>query len=128
MRAAADDVLAATLVNFLVGTVVLVVALGVSVLAEGLPDGAFPTNPVLYIGGLIGIAFIALSAAIVHRIGVLLLSLGMIAGQIIAALLLDLVTPGSTPPGVATYVGAGLTLVGVAVPLLAEQRRRALPR
>jgi len=128
VRAAADDVLAATLVNFLVGTVVLVVALGVSVLAEGLPDGAFPTNPVLYIGGLIGIAFIALSAAIVHRIGVLLLSLGMIAGQIIAALLLDLVTPGSTPPGVATYVGAGLTLVGVAVPLLAEQRRRALPR
>ncbi|GGM36835.1 membrane protein [Promicromonospora citrea] len=123
VRAAADDVLAATLVNFVVGTVVLGVALGVSVLVSGVPQGAFPTQPVLYVGGLIGIAFIAVSAAIVHRIGVLLLSLGMIAGQIVAALVLDVVTPGATPPGVATYVGAALTLVGVAVPLLAERRR-----
>lgn len=125
VRAAAGDVLAATLVNFVVGTVVLVAALGVSVLVEGLPDGAFPTDPLLYTGGLIGIAFIALSAAIVHRIGVLLLSLGMIAGQIVTALVLDAVTPGATPPGVATFVGAALTLVGVAVPLLAERRRPA---
>lgn len=125
VRAAAGDVLAATLVNFVVGTVVLVTALGVSVLVEGLPDGAFPTDPLLYTGGLIGIAFIALSAAIVHRIGVLLLSLGMIAGQIVTALVLDAVTPGATPPGVATFVGAALTLVGVAVPLLAERRRPA---
>lgn len=123
VRSAAGDVLAATLVNFVVGTVVLVAALGVSVLVEGVPDGAFPTNPLVYTGGLIGIAFIALSAAIVHRIGVLLLSLGMIAGQIVTALVLDVVTPGATPPGVATYVGAALTLIGVAVPLLAERRR-----
>lgn len=125
VRAAAGDVLAATLVNFVVGTVVLAAALGVSVLAEGLPAGAFPTDPLLYTGGIIGIAFIALSAAVVHRIGVLLLSLGMIAGQIVTALVLDAVTPGATPPGVATYVGAALTLVGVAVPLLAERRRHA---
>lgn len=125
VRAAAGNVLAATLVNFVVGTVVLAVALGVSVLAEGLPDGAFPANPLLYTGGTIGIAFIALSAAIVHRTGVLLLSLGLIAGQIVAALLLDAATPGATPPGVATYVGAALTLVGGAVPLLAERRRHA---
>ncbi|GAB2486045.1 DMT family transporter [Promicromonospora xylanilytica] len=125
VRAAAGDVLAATFVNFVVGTVVLATALGVSVLVEGLPDGAFPTDPLLYTGGLIGIAFIALSAAIVHRIGVLLLSLGMIAGQIVTALVLDALTPGATPPGVATFVGAALTLVGVAVPLLAERRRPA---
>ena len=62
----------------------------------------FPTNPLLYTGGIIGIAFIALSAAIVHRIGVLLLSLGMIAGQIVTALLLDVVTPGASAPGVTT--------------------------
>jgi transporter family-2 protein len=123
VRAAAGDVLAATLVNFVVGTVVLAAALGVSLLAEGLPDGAFPADPLLYTGGIIGIAFIALSAAVVHRIGVLLLSLGMIAGQIVTALVLDAVAPGATPPGVATYVGAALTLVGVAVPLLAERRR-----
>lgn len=125
VRAAAADVLAATLVNFLVGTLVLAAALGVSVLVEGLPDGAFPTDPLLYTGGIIGIAFIALSAAVVHRIGVLLLSLGMIAGQIVTALVLDAVTPTAAPPGAATYVGAALTLVGVAVPLLAERRRRA---
>jgi transporter family-2 protein len=125
VRAAAGDVLAATLVNFVVGTVVLAAALGVSVLAEGLPDGGFPADPLLYTGGIIGIVFIALSAAVVHRIGVLLLSLGMIAGQIVTALVLDAVTPGATPPGVTTYVGAARPVGGVAVRRLGGRRRHA---
>ncbi|PZR53082.1 EamA-like transporter family protein [Xylanimonas oleitrophica] len=128
VRAAAGTgsggIVAATFLNFVVGTAVLLVALGISVLVRGVPHGALPPEPLLYTGGLIGIAFIAISAAVVHRVGVLLLGLGMIAGQVVGALLLDVVTPGAQPPGAATYVGAALTLVAVAVPALTTRRRR----
>ncbi|WP_418275584.1 DMT family transporter [Isoptericola jiangsuensis] len=115
-------VAAATFGNFLVGTVVLLVALGVSVLVVGAPTGSLPTDLpldlVLYAGGLLGICFIAIQAAVVHRIGVLLLGLGMIAGQIVGALVLDAVVPDAAAPGAAMYAGAALTLVAVVVPLV----------
>ncbi|GAB2463713.1 hypothetical protein GCM10007967_17570 [Xylanimonas ulmi] len=119
---AAPGVCAATFLNFLVGTAVLAVALVISLLVQGPPRGTLPSEPWLYAGGVLGIAFIAISAAIVHRIGVLLLGLGMIAGQVVGALLLDVVTPGVDPPGPATYIGAVLTLVAVAAPALLHRR------
>jgi transporter family-2 protein len=120
-RGAGPGVLAATFVNFVVGTLMLVVALGVALLVQGPPHGGFPTEPWLYTGGVIGVGFIAVAAAIVHRIGVLLLALGQIAGQVVGALVLDVVTPHAAPPGVATYVGAALTLAAVAVPALGRR-------
>ncbi|MBO0607507.1 DMT family transporter [Myceligenerans salitolerans] len=122
VRAAADDVLAATFVNFAVGTTALLVALGLSVLFDGAPDGMLPADPLLYTGGAIGIVFIALGAAVVHRVGVLLLSLSLIAGQIVGALVLDVAAPDAAAPGPLTYAGAALTLVAVAIPLLFERR------
>ncbi|GAB4083391.1 DMT family transporter [Myceligenerans cantabricum] len=122
VRAAAEDVLAATFVNFVVGTVALLLALGLSILFDGAPDGALPADPLLYTGGVIGIVFIALGAAVVHRVGVLVLSLSLIAGQIVGALVLDVAAPDAAPPGPLTYVGAALTLVAVAIPLLFERR------
>ena len=104
--------------NFVVGTLALVLAFAVSVAVDGWPSGTFPTNPWLYTGGLIGMVFIAMQAAVVHRIGVLLLGLGMIAGQVVGALVLDVVAPDAAAPGLATYVGAALTLVAVAIPAL----------
>ncbi|NOW02261.1 DMT family transporter [Isoptericola chiayiensis] len=121
-------VAAATFVNFLVGTVALVLAFAVSVAVSGWPGGTlpadWPVDLVLYSGGLLGIVFIGIQAAVVHRIGVLLLGLGLIAGQILGALVLDVVAPGAAAPGAAMYVGAGLTLVAVAVPLLEARLRR----
>ncbi|MEU2200721.1 DMT family transporter [Isoptericola sp. NPDC019482] len=121
-------VLAATYVSFLVGTAALLVVFGVSLAVDGAPTGALPTRMpadlLLYSGGLLGIVFIALQAAVVQRIGVLLLGLGMIAGQVVGALVLDVVSPAVAPPGAATYVGAALTLVAVAVPLLEGALRR----
>ncbi|WP_207767657.1 MULTISPECIES: DMT family transporter [Isoptericola] len=125
-------VAAATFGNFVVGTAALAVAFGVSVLAVGPPTGTLPTqwplDLVLYSGGLLGIVFIAIQAAVVHRIGVLLLALGMIAGQIVGALLLDVVVPGVAAPGPAMFAGAALTLVAVTVPVvearLLRRRRR----
>ncbi|MFD6526612.1 MULTISPECIES: DMT family transporter [unclassified Isoptericola] len=124
-RAARDGgVLAATFVSFLVGTAALLVVFGVSLAVDGAPTGSFPPDLLLYSGGLLGIVFIALQAAVVQRIGVLLLGLGMIAGQVVGALALDLASPGAVPPGPATFAGAALTLVAVAVPLVEGALRR----
>ncbi|MFI2296370.1 DMT family transporter [Isoptericola sp. NPDC019571] len=117
-------VLAATFVSFLVGTAALLVVFGVSLAVDGAPTGSLPPDLLLYSGGLLGIVFIALQAAVVQRIGVLLLGLGMIAGQVVGALVLDVVSPAVAPPGAATYAGAALTLVAVAVPLLEGALRR----
>lgn len=120
----AAGVVAATFLNFVVGTLALLVAFAASVAVQGWPDGTLPSDLWLYTGGLIGIVFIGVSAAVVHRIGVLLLGLGMIAGQVVGALVIDVVAPDAAPPGLATYVGAALTLVAVAVPALEGLLRR----
>lgn len=127
-------VAAATFGNFVTGTAALAVAFGVSVLVAGPPTGTLPTqwplDLVLYSGGLMGIMFIAIQAAVVHRIGVLLLALGMIAGQIVGALVLDAVVPGVAAPGAAMYAGGALTLLAVTVPVVEARllRRRARTR
>ncbi|MGW5435949.1 DMT family transporter [Nocardia asteroides] len=78
----------ATLVNFAVGLAALCLFDLVILLTSGLPE-RFPTAPWLYLGGLIGVAFIALAAYTVGLIGVLLLGLTSVAGQLVASLILD---------------------------------------
>ncbi|GAA1725190.1 hypothetical protein GCM10009809_21200 [Isoptericola hypogeus] len=117
-------VIAATVVSFVVGTAALLVVMGISLAASGAPANGLPPDLLLYSGGLLGVTFIALQAAVVQRIGVLLLGLGMIAGQVVGAVVLDVVDPGVAPPGTATYVGAALTLVAVAIPLAEGALRR----
>ena len=81
-----------------------------------LPGLRWSGNPVLYIGGFLGVVYIVIAAALVQRLGVLRLTLGTVSGQVIGALLIDLVSPA---PGVrlaaTTVIGALLTLVAVAV-------------
>lgn len=90
--------LTATLVNFIGGTILLLVAAVVSVLWRGAPAAA-PTEPWLYVGGAIGVFYIFLSAALVVHTGVLLLGLGTVAGQLLTALVIDVVWPASSGPG-----------------------------
>jgi bacterial/archaeal transporter family-2 protein len=107
--------LVAAFVNFTVGTTVLVVAGAIDIAARGVPD-VLPTNPLLYVGGLCGVAFVTLAAVVVRITGVLLLGLGSVAGQLIAALLLDALTPtGDVHLSAATVVGTLLTLAAVVV-------------
>ena len=68
------------------------------------------------------------SVALVRYTGVLVLSLGMIAGQLVGALLLDVFGPGVAT---STVVGVLLTLVAVGVAALPDRAGRAargLPR
>ena len=124
VRAASGSAMVASLVNFWTGTAVLLLAFAVSVALRGLPDH-LPRGPWwLYVGGPLGIVFIALGAAVVRYTGVLLLGLGMIAGQVTGALLVDEIVPGDAGrPGWNTMLGAVLTLVAVAVAVVPARRR-----
>ncbi|MFI6170795.1 DMT family transporter [Nocardia sp. NPDC051052] len=106
--------LSATLVNFCVGLVALVVIEAVVLLGSGL-SAEFPRQPWLYLGGLIGIAFIALAAITVRWIGVLLLGLTSVAGQLLMSIVLDLATPTSAGLSATAVVGSALTLVAVGI-------------
>jgi len=133
IRATTGDAGVATLVNFVVGTTALLagVVLGAVVSGFDVGDWPGPDQWYLYLGGPLGAAFVATAAVIVRRLGVLRLGLGLIAGQLVGALLLDLLLPVADQ-GVAlrTFVGVGLTLVAVAVsgqalPPLRRRRRVA---
>lgn len=119
----AGSALAATLVNFTVGIALLLVVAAIEVAVRGLP-GPLPGNPVLYLGGPLGIVFIATAVAVVRLTGVLLLGLGTIGGQLVGALLLDVFVPATGEQLTATAVaGTALTLVAVAVAALPSRRR-----
>ncbi|WP_202912218.1 DMT family transporter [Nesterenkonia muleiensis] len=114
----------ATFFNFLAGSaLLLVVWLGKLVVAGGVP-GQLPADWWYYIGGPLGIVFIALGALLVTKVGVLVAAMGMIAGQLIGSLLLDLVVPA---PGsvvtTATVLGTALTLLAVVVASLPDLMR-----
>lgn len=125
VRMASGSALTATLVNFTVGTMALLATLAVDVAVRGRPAGSFPTEPWLYLGGPIGIVFIAIAATIVRFTGVLLLGLATIAGQVVGAVLLDLTLPtAASRPDVSTLLGAALALVAVLIAALGPALRR----
>ncbi|MFE9582893.1 DMT family transporter [Nocardia sp. NPDC006044] len=106
--------LSATLANFCVGLAALVVIEGIVLLGSGLLT-EFPTQPWLYLGGLIGIAFIALAALTVRWTGVLLLALTSVAGQLLTSIALDIAAPTSAALSTPALIGSALTLIAVAI-------------
>jgi transporter family-2 protein len=124
VKTLAGSAIAATFFNFLTGTALLLVLAIVNFAIAGWPHG-FPTNPVLYLGGLVGVGFIAIFAIVTPIIGVLLQSLAAVSGQLLMSLLLSVIVPTSGQTLAWTTVfGTLLTLVGVAV---ATIRRRMVP-
>ncbi|MBF6075309.1 DMT family transporter [Nocardia beijingensis] len=111
---AVGGALSAALVNFGVGLAALLVIEALVIVSSGGPAD-FPAEPWLYLGGFIGVAFIALAALTVRWIGVLLLGLTSVAGQLLASLILDMITPTSAGLSVTAIIGCALTLVAVAV-------------
>jgi transporter family-2 protein len=116
----------ATLVNFVVGTATLLVAFAVSLAVKGPPDPppTAPTDGWLYLGGVVGVLFIAVAVVVVRLTGVLVLGLSMIAGQILGAVAFDVLAP-ARGGGLAahTLLGAGLALLAVLVAAQPAMRR-----
>lgn len=113
VQRATGEPLVATLGNFLVGTAALVVLFVVVTLAGAGPDRHWPGGPELYVGGSLGVIFIAIAAWTVRGLGVLRLALLTVAGQLGGGVLIDALSPVGVD--VATVVGVLLTLAGVAL-------------
>lgn len=116
--------LATTWNNFFVGTCGLLVLLAVSFLTDG-EIGALPSAWWYYVGGVLGIGFIAVASTTVALHGVLVLGLCMIAGQVVTAEVIEVLDP-DVEVGVLGLLGAALAVVGVAV-ALAVRARPELP-
>ena len=114
VRTESGSALAATTLNFTVGTAALAVVTVVHLAISGLPETP-PTNPWLYLGGAVGAVFIAVQVVTVTRIGVLLLGLCLVAGQLAGALVYDLVLPIGVPTTATTAIAVVLTLLGVTI-------------
>ncbi len=127
VRLVAGSAMTATLLNFLVGAAVLLVAAVIHEAIVGLPTH-FPTAPWLYLGGLTGTIFIAGAVIVVRTTGVLLLGLGSVAGQLVMSLALDAVFPvdGNTI-AVTTVAGTILTLIAVGIAAIPSRALRARP-
>jgi transporter family-2 protein len=123
VRAVTGSALAATFMNFLVGTTLLTLALLIHLLVAPWP-AEFPSNPLLYLGGVIGVVFIATQVLVVRTTGVLVLGLAILSGQLAAAVLYDLVLP---IPGhvfaVTGAIGAAITLIAVVVAVIPVRAR-----
>jgi len=123
VREVAHSPLTATFINFAVGTTVLLIITLIHSVSAGWPD-TMPTSWWLYLGGPIGVVFIAGAAVLVRITGVLLLGLSMIAGQLLASVVIDLVVPVAGHVISATTLGsAAITLVAVAIAALPSRKK-----
>lgn len=119
--------LATTLLNFTMGTFVLIVALLFLVFVQGFEVHAPPSplaQPWLWSGGIIGIIFIVSASILVRSLGVLVFALVSVVGNLTGALLLDLIwpTPG-TQVGFQIMLGVLVTAIAVVVASLPTRRK-----
>ncbi|MET3809689.1 DMT family transporter [Arthrobacter sp. UYEF3] len=103
----------ATLVNFIAGSIVLWVAWLIKLVVAG-TGNPLPGEWWYYLGGPMGCVFIGVAAFLVRSLGVLITGLGMIAGQLLGSLGLDLALPApGTGVALPTVLGTLLTLAAI---------------
>ena len=102
--------IAATLVNFIAGAALLWAAWLIKLAVAG-AGNPLPAQWWYYLGGPLGCIFIGVGALLVRSLGVLVTGLGMIAGQLLGSLGLDLLFPvPGTVVALPTILGTLLTL------------------
>jgi transporter family-2 protein len=112
ITAALGEPLPATTVNVAVGLTCLAVALAVGA-ATGILDGpAWPDEPWLYTGGVLGVTIVLALAAASASIGVLRATIAMLSAQLVGAFVVDWIARDEAPTA-GVLVGASLTVVAV---------------
>ncbi|WP_018774571.1 DMT family transporter [Arthrobacter sp. 131MFCol6.1] len=110
--------IAATLVNFIAGAALLWVAWLIKLAVAG-AGNPLPAQWWYYLGGPLGCIFIGIGALLVRSLGVLVTGLGMIAGQLLGSLGLDLILPvPGTVITLPTVLGTVLTLGAIVLATL----------
>jgi transporter family-2 protein len=123
---------ATTWLNFATGCIFLS-CLILFTTASGDYLGEFPTSPWwVYLGGAIGILYIAFASTIVQEIGVLAFTLFTTGGQLIGSLLIDLIFPtDGVEIGLNLIIGIVLSYAGVLIGGVKAQgsiRAKSLPQ
>jgi transporter family-2 protein len=126
-RATSSPVVAAW-VSFGIGLVALGLVVA-AVVATGTRYPALPGTWWLYTGGLMGVAFVTVVAGVVRLVGVLVVTLATVAGQVVGAVLLDAFAPvaGQELQAV-TVVGAVVTVLAVVLAVAPVDRFLGRPR
>lgn len=112
-----------TLINFGIGFGVLLIGVIAVSSIRGLPS-EFPTNPWLYVGGPVGISFIAIASVVVRYIGVLVYGLCATTGQLVSAIAFDAFEPGGSGVTAPILAGVIVVAVGATVASLSERWSR----
>lgn len=106
-----------SLLNFIMGTTILVIFLGIGMLINRTEIVSLPAGPWwMYTGGTIGIIYIAFTSTIVQHLGVLTFTLISVGGQLVGSLLIDFYSP-TEGVNVSVYLVTGIvmTYLGVIV-------------
>jgi len=115
-----------SLLNFMTGTAFLLVLIIAGMLLGGNELSPLPSGPWwIYTGGIIGVIYIAFTSTIVQHLGVLTFTLFSVGGQLVASLVIDLISP-TDGVSVSAYLVTGIvmTYAGVVVGGVGNQRVR----
>ena len=126
MAVVARTPLTPTVLNFLVGTGVLAIVAGIYTLSQGLPE-TYPTDGWLYLGGLCGVFFVAMTAWAVRHTGALVTSLATTTGQILTAVLADIFFPQTAIDAYSILAGAGVMVLALTVATVGWKTRPLRP-
>ena len=118
---------ATSLLNFVMGTIFLILFLVFLIIVKGEHLVALPKGPWwIYTGGIIGVIYIASTSLIVQHLGVLTFTLYSVGGQLIASLFIDFFSP-SEGVSVSWYLVSGIAMTYLGV-LVGGARQARLPR
>ena len=104
-----------SLLNFITGTSLLVILILGGVLLGKIELVPLPTGPWwIYTGGTIGVIYIAFTSTIVQHLGVLTFTLFSVGGQLVASLVIDLISP-TNGVDVSAYLVTGIVMTYLGV-------------
>ncbi len=110
----AQSAIVPTFFNFIAGTAFIALAL---VIVEGFSfPASWPSNPLLYLGGVVGVIFIFMQVVVLPKIGALSMGIAMLVGQLSGSVLLDLLVPiADRAVTISTLLGIMLAMLGAAL-------------
>jgi transporter family-2 protein len=118
---------ATSLLNFVMGTIFLILFSVFLIIVKGEHLVALPKGPWwIYTGGVIGVIYIASTSLIVQHLGVLTFTLFSVGGQLVASLFIDFFSP-SEGVSVSWYLISGIAMTYLGV-LVGGARQARLPR
>lgn len=112
VKVSTQSAIAATFVNFAMGSILILFVKIATLPLGGFPT-SFPTQWWLYLGGIVGVSFIAIQIITVSKIGVLALGILLGTGQLIGSFAIDLLFPVADQDfSLLRLLGIGMAMLG----------------